>query len=119
MSSGVKPPRRYDATSRQAQAGRNRVAVLESARNLFLERGFAATTMPDIASAAGVSVQTVYKVFGNKTGLAKAVFDFAIAGDDEPVPMLQRETLQRVQAAADPYEKLRLYGEHLTAVAPR
>jgi AcrR family transcriptional regulator len=119
MPSGVKPPRRYDSSGRREQAGRNRMAILEAARQLFLERGFAATTMPGIASAAGVSVQTVYKVFGNKPRLAKAVFDVAIAGDDDPVPMVQRDSLRRVQDEPDPQKKLELYGEHLTAVAPR
>ena len=64
--------------------------MIDAARRLFLADGFAATTMPAVAAAAGVSVQTVYKVFGNKARLAKAVFDTTIAGDDEPVPMLER-----------------------------
>lgn len=64
--------------------------MLQAARRLFLEHGYAATTMPAIAAAAGVSVQSVYKAFGNKAALLKTVFDVAIAGDDEPVPMLQR-----------------------------
>jgi AcrR family transcriptional regulator len=119
MSSPVKRERRYDASGRRAQARRNQAAVLQAARQLFLERGFAATTMPAIASAGGVSVQTVYKTFGNKSRLAKAVFDVAIAGDDEPVPMLQRASLVRVRAEPDPRAKLRLYGEFLTEVAPR
>jgi AcrR family transcriptional regulator len=93
--------------------------VIQAARELFLQRGFAATTMPAVASAAGVSVQTVYKAFGNKTGLAKAVFDVAIAGDDEPVPVLQRASLGRVRDEPDPHAKLRLYGEFLAEVAPR
>jgi len=93
--------------------------VLQAARQLFLERGFAATTMPAIASAAGVSVQTVYKAFGNKARLAKAVFDVAMAGDDEPVPMLQRASLGRVRDEPDARMKLRLYGEFLAEVAPR
>jgi AcrR family transcriptional regulator len=88
-------------------------------RQLFLDRGFAATTVPDIAESAGVSVPTVYKVFGNKPRLAKAVFDFAIAGDDEPVPMVERERLARVRRETDPRKQLQLYGEHLTATAPR
>ena len=119
MSPDVKPPRRYDSGRRRELAGQNRLAMLDGARRLFLERGFAATTMPDIASEAGVSVQTVYKVFGNKPGLAKAVFDVAIAGDDDPVPMLQRESLARVRDEPDPRRQLQLYGEHLAAVAPR
>jgi AcrR family transcriptional regulator len=119
MSSPVKPRRRYDSSRRQEQARHNRWAVLQAARQLFLERGFAATTMPAIASAAGVSVQTVYKAFGNKARLAKAVFDVAMAGDDEPVPMLQRASLARARDEPDPRTKLRLYGEFLAEVAPR
>ena len=119
MSSHVKPVRRYDSSRRRELAAQTRSVVLEAARRLFLERGFAATTMPDIASEAGVSVQTVYKAFGNKPGLAKAVFDVAIAGDDEPVPMVERASLVRVRDEPDPRKKLELYGEHLAAVAPR
>jgi AcrR family transcriptional regulator len=119
MSRSVKGRRPYDSTGRQAQANRNRSSVLRAAHQLFLERGFAATTMPAIASAAGVSVQTVYKAFGNKPGLAKAVFDVAIAGDDEPVPMLQRASLGRVRDERDPRTRFHLYGEFLAEVAPR
>jgi AcrR family transcriptional regulator len=119
MSSSVKARRRYDSSGRQEQARRTRWAVLQAARKLFLERGFAATTMPAIASAAGVSVQTVYKAFGNKPRLAKAVFDVAMAGDDEPVPMLQRASLGRVRDEPDPRKRFRLYGEFLAEVAPR
>jgi AcrR family transcriptional regulator len=119
MSSPVKPRRPYDSSGRQEQARHNRRAVLQAARQLFLERGFAATTMPAIASAAGVSVQTVYKAFGNKPRLAKAVFDVAMAGDDEEVPMLQRASLGRVRDEPDARKKLRLYGEFLAEVAPR
>jgi AcrR family transcriptional regulator len=119
MSPDVKPVRRYDSTRRRELAEGTRWAMLEAARLLFLERGFAGATMPDIASEAGVSVQTVYKAFGNKPALAKAVFDVAIAGDDEPVPMVQRESLQRVRDEPDPRKMIELYGEHLAAVAPR
>jgi AcrR family transcriptional regulator len=119
MSPVVKTSRRYDSSRRQAQARRNRAAVLQAAHELFMDRGFAATTMPDIAAAAGVSVQTVYKAFGNKPRLAKAVFDVAMAGDDEAVPMLQRASLGRVRDEADPHAKFRLYGEFLAQVAPR
>ena len=53
--------------------------------------------MGDVAAAAGVSTKNVYKVFGNKIGLAKAVFDVAIAGDDEPAPMVERTSLMKVR----------------------
>jgi AcrR family transcriptional regulator len=119
MSSPVKPRRRYDASRRQEQARRSRWAMLQAARRLFLDHGYAATTMPAIATAAGVSVQSVYKAFGNKPALLKSIFDVAIAGDDEPVPMPQRAALGRIRDEPDPRHKLRLYGEFVAEVSPR
>jgi AcrR family transcriptional regulator len=120
MSEPVKAsPRRYDSSGRQARAAQTRAAVLFAARTAFLENGYAATTVPQVAAAAGVSVETVYKAFGNKPGLVKAVFDVAMAGDDEPIPFLQREFVQRNLAEPDPRNKLQAYGEHLTAITPR
>jgi len=119
MSSDVNPRRAYDASNRQEQARRTRLAVLEAARERFLRDGYARTTVAAIAAEAGVSVETVYKAFGNKPGLVKALFDVAIVGDDEPVPMLQREFVARNMAEPDPRRKLAAYGEHLAEVAPR
>src|SRR5437879_120379 len=78
MSRSVKGPRQYDSSRRQAQARLTRAAVLEAARHAFFEKGYAATTVGAIAAAAEVSVETVYKAFGNKAGLLKAMFDIAI-----------------------------------------
>ncbi len=119
MSEGVKRPRRYDSSRRQEHARQNRRAVLEAARLMFLERGYAATTVGAIAAEAGVSVETVYKAFGNKPGLVKAVVDVAIVGDDESVPMLQRELVRRIEAERDPRRKLAMYGQHLAENGPR
>lgn len=119
MPRPVKPPRRYDASRRQEQARATRRAVLEAARERFLEEGYARTTIAAVAAQAGVSVETVYKAFGNKPGLVKALFDVAIVGDDEPVPMLERAFVQRNIAEPDPRRKLLAYGEHLAAVHPR
>lgn len=93
--------------------------MLETARRLFLEQGYAATTVAAIAREAGVSVETVYKAFGSKPGLVKAVFDVSIAGDDDPVPLMQRDRIQRMRAEPDPRVQLRMYGEHLTDTFPR
>jgi AcrR family transcriptional regulator len=119
MSDHVKVPRRYDSTRRRDQARQTRRAILEAARRLFLERGYAGTTIGAVADEAGVSVETVYKAFGNKARLVKEVFDFAIAGDDEPIPMLQREMVARISAERDPRRKLQMYGEHLATAGPR
>jgi AcrR family transcriptional regulator len=57
-----------------------------AAKEMFVTRGYAQTTIPAVAAQAGVSIETVYKAFGTKAGLAKAVFDVAVVGDDGPVP---------------------------------
>ena len=119
MTADVKPRRRYDSTGRREQARRTRWTVLETARRMFLEGGYGVTTVGAIAAEAGVSVETVYKAFGNKPGLLKAVFDVAVVGDDEPVPMLERDLVRRIEQEADPRRKLLTYGEHLTQSAPR
>ncbi len=119
MSRPVKTSRRYDSSRRQEQARQTRRAVLAAARRIFLDRGYAATTVAAIAAEAGVSVETVYKGFGNKPGLFKAVIDVAIVGDDEPVPMLQRDRVRRMEAERDAPRELELYGAHLAESAPR
>ena len=110
MARSVKHARSYDSSRRQEQARLTRAAILEAARARFLERGYADTTVAQIASDVGVSVETVYKAFANKAGLLKAMFDIAIVGDDEPVPLQQREMVARIQAEPDGRKKLAIYG---------
>ncbi len=119
MSDPVKSPRRYDSTSRQEQARRNRRAVLAAAQRQFLAQGYASTTLAAVADEAGVSVETVYKAFANKAGLLKSVFDVAVAGDDEPVPVVERDWVQRIQEEPDPARKLRMFGIHVADAGDR
>jgi AcrR family transcriptional regulator len=67
--------------------------VLGAARDLFLEQGYARTSMETIAARAGVSAQTVYNQFGTKCELLAAVLDRAIAGDHAPVAVIERSWL--------------------------
>ena len=115
----VKMPRTYDATRRQEQAQENRARVLGAARARFLADGYTATTIPAVARDAGVSVQTVYKAFANKAGLLKAVFDVAVTGDDQPIPVAEREQIKHIQAEPDPRTKLRMYSEYFVQGAQR
>ena len=119
MSEVVKGRKPYDASSRQEQARASRRHVLATATQMFIERGYSDTTVLAVARAAGVSPQNVYRAFGNKPGLLKAVFDVAMAGDDEPLAMMQREALTRIREDPDPREKLRLYGRFVADTAPR
>ncbi|MCC2333799.1 helix-turn-helix domain-containing protein [Cellulomonas wangsupingiae] len=81
-----RPPRRYDSLLRTAQADETRARIAEAARRAFVEHGWAGTTVRDVAAAAGVSVPTVYAVYGNKKGLATALMDAAdLAADPHGV----------------------------------
>ena len=82
-------PRRYSAPGREAQARRTRARIVAAAHEAFTRRGFAAT-IREVAEAARVSPATVELVFGTKAALLDAVVDVALAGDDEPVPVLER-----------------------------
>lgn len=119
MVAGVNPRRAYHSSRRQEQSRETRRAVLEAARTRFLADGYAATTIAHVAGDAGVSVETVYKAFGTKAGLVKGVFDVAVVGDDEPVPMLQRAFVRDNMAEPDPRKKLAAYGEHLGRTSVR
>jgi AcrR family transcriptional regulator len=86
-----RPSRRYRSPRREQQARRTRARITAAAAGRFLACGYAATTMRTVAADAGVALPTVELAFGTKARLLKAVIDAAIAGDDEPVPMLERE----------------------------
>ena len=114
------PARRsYDSSRRQEQARETRRRVIEAARVSFLEEGYAHTTIAALAESAGVSVETVYKAFGNKPRLAKAVFDVSIVGDDEPVPLMEREFVAQNKADPDPRSKLAAFADNTAGIAER
>src|SRR4051812_24837584 len=95
----------YHSPLRAEQARRTRAAVLDAAGRCFLEKGYAATTMKDVAAQAGVSVQTVFGQ-GSKAALLLACVDRAVVGDDEEVPLAGREPFARLLEAGDRAAKL-------------
>ena len=86
---------------------------------MFLEQGYAATTLDQIAAAARVAVQTVYFHFGNKRTVLKEVMDVAAVGDDEPVPLLDRPWIQAVRDEPDPRRALEVWLETSRAIYDR
>lgn len=102
--------RSYHSPRRAEQARRTRAAIRRAAHDLFLEDGYAATTITAIAAEADVAPQTVYSQFGTKAAIAKELLDVSIAGDDEPVPVADRPWFQRVfDDGIDGRERLRRY----------
>lgn len=102
MNVSVKGGRRpYDSPRRQEQARATRAAILEAARDLFVEHGYVATTMLAIAAKARISPATVYAAFTNKRSLLSALVDVSIAGDDAPVPIFERAWVQELRDEPD------------------
>jgi AcrR family transcriptional regulator len=111
--------RRYDTTGRRQTAARTREAILAAARELFTERGYAATPMTAIADRAGVALDTVYASAGRKPEVARLLIETAISGTGQAVPAEQRDYVRAIQAAPDAGTKIDIYAAAVTAMAPR
>jgi AcrR family transcriptional regulator len=97
----VSVKRPYASAKREAQARETRAAILAAALELFVSTGYTATTIQAIADRAGVAVQTVYAVFGNKRELLRQLIESSIAGDDDPVPITERAEARAIAAEPD------------------
>jgi AcrR family transcriptional regulator len=117
MTAPVK--RRYDATRRREQARENRRRIIDAATSLFAARGYAGTSMTEVAAAAGVAVQTVYAAFGTKVNLLARAIDVSLAGDDAPVAMAEREPVRQIMAEPDPYRTVEMYAALTAAISAR
>lgn len=81
---------------------------MEAARRLFLERGFARTTIETIAAGAGVAAETVYATFKTKRAILWRLLEVGAAGDEEPVPVRKRPWVKALRSAEDPNERIRI-----------
>lgn len=118
----VKPKkqrRAYDASGRRQRAEETRERILESARHLFAERGYAQTTIEAIATAARVAVPTVYAVFQSKRGVLSGLMRRLVAGEAGGPPLLRTAEAQAVQAETDPRRMLERFVDHLSQVQER
>lgn len=109
MSGTPKTPsrRRYTSEVRTAQAIETRRRIRAAAEELFLADGYVATSMDAIAKAAGVSRQTVFTAFGSKAGLLSELGDVQVVGDDQPIPLAEREAIKRLSEEDDPVALVR------------
>jgi AcrR family transcriptional regulator len=111
MRDQVKPRRRYESRRRQEQAEQTRQAILAAAGSLFRERGYGGTAMTAIAEEAGVVVETIYRNFGSKRGLFRAVIEAVLAGGTAraEVPVEERPAIRAVIEEPDPRRQVALY----------
>jgi AcrR family transcriptional regulator len=111
--------RRYDSSRRKAAAKATQLVMLRAAHDLFVERGYARTTMAEVASAAGVAAETIYAAFGNKPTLLHRVWDITIGGDDEDIPFHERPEIRAIRAEPDLATRFRMHAEMYVRTARR
>lgn len=105
--------RTYRSPLREERARANREAVLAQAHRLFLDQGYARTSIAAIAAAAGVSPDLVYKLFGSKRGLVFEVMNFAATGRYGAPKVLDQERPRRMRAEKDQRRQLALFAEDI------
>jgi len=106
VTTSVNRGRSVDGKDRQARTRLARAAVIEAARALFLERGYAGTTIEAISDLSDVPPATVYRLFASKLGILKQLLDVSIAGDDDAVPLEDRPRVRALVAESDPRKQL-------------
>ncbi len=119
MTSEVNGRRTYHSPLRVGRAARTRHEVLAAARALFLEKGYVAATVAEVARRAGVAVDTVYTTVGRKPELLRAVLESALSGEDRAVPAEQRDYVARIRRAPTAPAKIALYAEAVADIQDR
>jgi AcrR family transcriptional regulator len=115
--STVKPKRPYDGSRRQEDAQRNRNRILDAAERRFLRDGYGTTTVASIAEDASVSADTIYKTFGGKAGLVRAIRTRALEGEGRVPAELRSDALHEHES--DPRKIIEAWGRFTAEIAPR
>jgi AcrR family transcriptional regulator len=113
----VKRP--YTSQLRAEQARDTRRAIVSAAARLFVQDGFGRTTVDAIATEAGVSRKTVFTAVGGKLEMLKLALDWAIVGDDQPVPLAERAEIHQLAGETDPAAILQGWVDIVTPIAAR
>ena len=116
MATGSRTKSRV-SKAEQSRATRRRIVT--AATTLFLRDGFLSATMTAIAKEAGVAVQTLYLSFTNKTAILSAAFDTAVAGDDEPVPIIERDWYKSLTSDPSGPASVASFFEHSASIIER
>jgi AcrR family transcriptional regulator len=112
MTKQKSPKREYDSSRRQAQANETRRHILEAARKLFMERGYAGATAEAIAAEAGVAAQTIYAIFKNKKKILVGLMNVSpTTGVEDHTPMSERANVQAVAQEHDQRRQLQMFAQ--------
>ena len=108
--------REYDSTRRQVQANETRRHILEAARKLFMDRGYAGATAEAIAAEAGVAAQTIYSIFKNKKRMLVSLMNVSpTTGVEDHTPMSERPSVQAVSQERDQRRQLEMFAQVVAA----
>jgi len=116
MNPNTYTKRKYDSSRRKFLALETRKLITESARILFIERGYAGTTIESIAQASAVSTETVYAIFQKKRNILSHLLDIAVGGDELSVRLLDRPDPQGVLHEVDPSNQVKLFSQGITEI---
>ena len=113
----VKGTRKYSSALRGEQAARTRRRILDAASELFLERGYARTTMKDIADLAGVARDTVHAVFGSKARVLTALIDLRLVPDGSVASARERPDALAVRNEVDQRKQIELFASFIAGLS--
>ena len=104
---------------REARARDTRLRIIQAGVRLFVDQGYAATTVQAIAHEAGVAPATIYQAFGTKHAVLAAALDITVAGDDTPLAVLDRDWVESARREKNRGRQLRLIVEGASQIAAR
>ena len=119
MSPKIRTKRAYNSNRRQEQARQTKRQIIEAARSLFIERGYAGATIDAIAQNAGVAPETIYAAFGSKRAILARLFEVSLVGDDLPIPLLERQGPQAAMNETDQRRQIELFADDIYEIMSR
>lgn len=111
--------RSYRSQKRTEQARETRRQILAAARDLFVVSGYSGTTVDAIARGAGVAPETVFAIFKNKRAILADVLEIAVGGDDQQIPLLQRDNPQQAIHEPDQRKQIHIFSTGITEIVSR
>ncbi len=111
--------RTYDATTRRARSAATRQRIIDSGRELIVDRGYRATTIAAIAERAGVNAATIYELVGRKPVLLRELVEQALSGAEGPIAGADRDYVRAMRAEPDAAAKLDIYARAVTQIQSR
>ena len=115
----VKGKRRYSSAVREEQAARTRARILDAAAELVLERGYARTTVQDLADRAGVARDTVHAIFGGKARVLTALIDTRLVPDGGVANVTETPVAQAIKADVDPRQQIVRFAAWIAGMSTR